>query len=65
MSRILTKGNEEMAQEIKQAVLDGYNVMVLPKVKDGMVYAKIIKYKYADGALAPIGREDDLRGVKR
>ena len=62
MSRILTKAvlSEELPKDIRDAILNGYNVMIRRDVKDGIVSAKVTYYKYASSNKIPICREEDL-----
>lgn len=60
-NRMLTRDVDALPTEIREAILNGYNVMIQRAVKDGIVSAKITYYKYASGTKVPLCREEDLR----
>lgn len=59
-SRTLTKGAEDLPGCIKDAVLDGYTVVIRREVKDGVVSAKVTYYKYASCNKFFVGLERDV-----
>ena len=59
-----TKESKDPMGRIKKAILDGYNILIKREVKDGMVYAKMVFYKYDSNESVPIGREEELGKLK-
>lgn len=56
--------SDELPKEITDALLQGYDVRIVREVKDGIVMAKIIYYKYQGATRKVIGREEELKKRK-
>lgn len=64
MSKMLTKDAEKLPESIREAILNGYNVMIRRDVKDGVVSAKVTYFKYSSASRIPICREEELKNRK-
>ena len=59
-SRTLTRDVNDLPACIKDAIADGYTVMIRREVKDGVVSAKVTYYKYASCNKFFVGLEREV-----
>ena len=54
----------DLPAPIVDALMQGYDIRIVREVKEGLVMAKIIYYKYTGASRKVIGREEELKKRK-